>query len=102
MIEKKLVEKDVEVTTVEKRVIEVYTFDGSEYLSKEDLVDGLQRKGCSLLRDVMDSCRTRNGLAYGTHAVTVRRHTDCSDVKSNLDKLKKIVEYYEYSAQLQD
>jgi hypothetical protein len=102
MIEKKLVEKDVEVTVVEKRVIEVYTFDGSEYLSKEDLVNALQSKGCDLLKDVMDSCRTRNSLAWGTHAATVRRRTDCSDVRSNLDKLKKIVEYYEYSAQFQD
>ena len=101
MIEKKLVEKEVEVTTVEKRVIEVYTFEGSEYTSKQDLSNALQNKGCRLLRDVMDSCRTRNRLAYGTHAKTVQRYTDCSDVQVNLDKLKKIVEYYEYSAQLQ-
>jgi hypothetical protein len=102
MIEKKLVEKEVEVKTVEKRVVEVYTFNGTEYLSKEDLVDALQTKGCILLRDVMDSCRTRNHLAYSTHAHTVRRRTDNSDVKHNLDRLKKIVEYYEYSAQLID
>ena len=102
MIEKRLVEKDVEVTKVEKRVVEIYTFDGTEYLSKEDLADALQWKGCSLLKDVMDSCRTRNSLACGTHMRTVKRYTDCSDVKSNLDKLKKSVEYYEYSAQLID
>jgi len=102
MIEKKLVEKDVEVTMIEKRVVEIYTFDGREYLSKQDLVDALELKGCYLLKDVMDSCRERNGLAKSTHAATVRRYTDCSDVRNNLNKLKKIVEYYEYSDQFQD
>jgi len=102
MIEKKLVEKEVEVTTVETRVVEVYTFNGTEYLSKEDLADALQWKGLDLLKDVMDSCRIRNSLAHGTQIRTLKRRTDRSDVRSNLDTLKKIVEYYEYSAQLID
>ena len=79
MIEKKLVEKDVEVTVTEKRIVEIYTFEDEEY-TKTDLKDKLEREGISLLKDVMNSCRDRNGLAC----------------------LKKIVEYYEYCTQLED
>ena len=36
MFEKKLVEKDVEVTVTEKRLVAMYIYEGSEY-TKEDL-----------------------------------------------------------------
>ena len=36
MIEKKLVEKDVEVTVVEKRLVELFEYDGKEY-TRNDL-----------------------------------------------------------------
>tara|TARA_R110000744_G_scaffold264869_1_gene379077 strand:- start:1063 stop:1368 length:306 start_codon:yes stop_codon:yes gene_type:complete len=101
MIEKKLVEKDVEVTVTEKRIVEIYTFEDEEY-TKTDLKDKLEREGISLLKDVMNSCRDRNGLAWSTNLRTVRERTDRSDVKANLDSLKKIVEYYEYCTQLED
>jgi len=105
MIEKKLVEKDIEVvkttTTIETRLIEYYTFKEVDYL-KEDLVNHLGFESVSLLSQVMDSCRTRNNLPYGTRCVTVMRETKHSDVRHNLEKLKKIIEYYELSSQLDD
>ena len=36
MIEKKLVEKDIEVTVVEKRIVELFTYEGIEY-TRNDL-----------------------------------------------------------------
>ena len=46
MIEKKLVEKDVEVTTVEKRIVEVFTYEDREY-TKDDLLDHLMWQAMS-------------------------------------------------------
>jgi hypothetical protein len=39
MIEKKLVERDVEVTVVEKRIVEMYNYDNQEYTK-----DALRKK----------------------------------------------------------
>ena len=49
MIEKKLVEKDVEVTVVEKRLVEMYTYNDEEY-TKDALRDHLK----SSLREIGD------------------------------------------------
>ena len=41
MIEKKLVEKDVEVIVVEKRVVEMYSYNNGEY-TKDGLINQLK------------------------------------------------------------
>lgn len=54
MIEKKLVERDVEVTVVEKRIVEMYNYDNQEYtkdalhkkLTSEVLTIGDRFCGC--------------------------------------------------------
>jgi len=56
MIEKKLVEKEVEVTVVEKRLVEIYTYNDKEF-TKDSLRDHLE----SSLRDIGD--RTCEGWA---------------------------------------
>ena len=52
----KLVERDVEVKTVEKRTIEVYEYEGREYTSKKTLaasiINSLHLEGDKVLRDV--------------------------------------------------
>ena len=48
MIEKKLVEKDVEVTVTEKRLVEMFTYEGDEY-TKDDLLD-------HLMYEIMSDC----------------------------------------------
>ena len=47
MIEKKLVEKEVEVTVTEKRVVELFTYEGVEY-TKDDLAERLM---CEAMND---------------------------------------------------
>ena len=60
MIEKKLVEKDVEVTKVEKRVIEVYHYEGKDYHNKAELQRAIGMKMSAtfgkLLRYATDCC----------------------------------------------
>ncbi|MBT3509396.1 MAG: hypothetical protein HN472_07625 [Nitrospina sp.] len=41
--EKRLVEKEVEVTVTEKRVVELFTYEGDEY-TKDDLAEKLMRQ----------------------------------------------------------
>jgi hypothetical protein len=47
MIEKKLVEKDVEVTVVEKRLVEMYNYNNEEY-TKDGLVCKLKGEMLSI------------------------------------------------------
>ena len=60
MIEKKLVERDVEVHKVvtEKRTLQVYLYGDTEYLSKDDLQKRIEMELCVSLREFVDFLRT--------------------------------------------
>ena len=60
MIEKKLIEKEVEVKKVEKRVVEVYHYEGKDYYDNDELRRAIGNKMSetfnSFLRYATDSC----------------------------------------------
>tara|TARA_Y100000401_G_scaffold112287_1_gene111533 strand:- start:258 stop:569 length:312 start_codon:yes stop_codon:yes gene_type:complete len=103
MLEKKLVEKDVEVTVtkLEKRVFEVYTFEGEEYEANA-LIRKLKTKALRTFELILESCRKRNNLSPNTHFKTLLYRTDSSDIGENLEQLKSITYYYDLISELGD
>jgi uncharacterized membrane-anchored protein YjiN (DUF445 family) len=103
MLEKKLVEKDVEVTVtkLEKRIFDVYTFEGEEY-EADELICKLERKAVKAFKDILESCRDRKGLSCNTHFRTVKERVGSYDVKQSLDQLKSIAYYYDLISELGD
>ena len=109
MIEKKLVEKEVEVTTVEKRVIEVYHYDGKDYYNDDELQEAIVKKMAyifnSFLRHATDQCR----LVCDTKVDILKRNLEyCSgayrvfgsdELDEFIDKMKELKSIY---SQLQD
>ena len=97
-LKKKLVEKDVEVTVVEKRVITMYEYEGEEY-TQTDLLRRLQNQILSIGDSTLRNIRNKRGLAYSTSVSCLLGRTKSCDRVDMYDKLKKVVELYE---ELQD
>jgi hypothetical protein len=71
MIEKKLVEKEVEVTTVEKRIVEMFTYEDREY-TKDDLIDRLMHQAmldCDYMLN--EHSRANRCLTHWRHVETI-------------------------------
>ena len=91
---KKLVEKDVEVTVVEKRVITMYEYQGEEY-TKYDLLRRLRHQISSTGDRALSYIRECNGLAYSTSVSCLLKHTNWMNWIEMSNRLKEIVELYE-------
>ena len=92
MIEKKLVEKDVEVTIVEKRLVEMFTYEGREY-TKDDLLDRLTYQSMSdcdtILRDLSRSHRC---LTHWRHIERMMTRNVYKRLYKILDEKMKLIE----------
>ena len=92
MIEKKLVEKDVEVTVTEKRVVELFTYKGRKY-TRNDLKQKLLEEAMYACDDRIEEY-ARSGRCY-THWQCVKNimctHT-YSQLYKILDEKMKLIE----------
>ena len=92
MIEKKLVEKDVEVTVTEKRIVELFTYKGREY-TKDDLEQQLLREAMYACDDKIEE-HARSNRCF-THWRSVRNIMSTyvySQLYKILDEKMKLVE----------
>ncbi len=84
MIEKKLVEKDVEVTVTEKRLVEMFTYEGDEY-TKDDLLD-------HLMYEIMSDCDERlSDISRSYRCLTHWRHVQGMMTKNVYRQLYNII-----------
>lgn len=103
MIEKKLVEKEVEVTKVEKRVIEVYHYDGKDYYETNDLQEAIVKKMACIFNEFLnfsaDSCHLVNytkldilkrNLRWSGHAERVFGGDEIDELIDQLKELKSV------------
>ena len=104
MLEKKLIEKDVEVTKIEKRVVEVYHYDGKNYYDKDDLRIAIAQKmfntfsgflyhataSCNLVWNT--SIGTLEGNLRSAHYATKVFGSDKLD--ETIDQLKELKSIY--------
>ena len=70
MIEKKLVEKDVEVTVTEKRLVEIYRFEDKDYHNSDDLKQELLKRMSELYEKLLDNSTNKCGLVWNTNMAT--------------------------------
>ena len=91
---KKLVEKDVAVTVVEKRVITMYEYEGEEY-TKHDLLRRLERQITLIGDRALSHVRECNGLAYSTSVSCLLKHSNWKNWIDMSNRLKEVVELYE-------
>lgn len=73
MIEKKLVEKEVEVTNVEKRVIEVYHYEGKDYYDTDELQTVILKKMARVFNTFLGYATSRCELVYNTKVDSLKR-----------------------------
>ena len=103
MLEQKLVEKEVEVVKVEKRVIEVYHYDGKDYCNhikvKKAIASDMAQIFNEFLQFCSDSCRLvrntnlytlRSNLKYYSNALKVFGSDNLDELISKLQNLKSI------------
>ena len=109
MIEKKLVEKDVEVTVTEKRIVEVYHMDGKDYYDNDELRTAIAIKMASafnaFLYHATDSCYLVWDTKVDTLKRNLRHHGNASKVfgSNKLDKLiDELKELKSVYSQVQD
>ena len=93
MIEKKLVEKDVEVTVTEKRIVEMFTYGDCEY-TKEALKDEFNNQIYWAVRRVLDK-RARSQRVLGRwdnlkyHLVT---HNVVKEIGEEIYEILQLIE----------
>lgn len=63
MFSTKLVEKDVEVVVTQKRIVEVYEFDGETFYNKRSLREYLEKKIAALTSQLMFAITIRSELS---------------------------------------
>ncbi len=74
MIEKKLVEKEVEVTKVEKRVVEVYHYEGKDYYYTGQLQRAIAKKMATVFNTFLCYATSRCDLVYNTKVDILKRN----------------------------
>jgi len=91
---KKLVEKDVEVTVVEKRVVTMYEYEGKEY-TKDDLRRHLNDKILNTGDNKLREMKISKGIASGGAVHTLLRYTRACDWIDFYKSLEECIKLYE-------
>ena len=104
MLEKKLVEKEVEVTKVEKRVIEVYHYDGKDYYDNDELQEAIAKKMASVFNSFLYHATNRCHLVYDTkvdilkrnlkHGMYANRVFGSDELDKLIDEMKELKSIY--------
>jgi len=111
MIEKKLVEKEVEVTVVkkEKRLVEVYCFEGKDYHSLGRLKEVLARRMGDVYEKILDFSTGAVNLVWNTNMGTfqdrAKQHYHADKLYGSgklLEHFKKMEELMTIYSQLDD
>lgn len=102
MLEKKLVEKEVEVTVVkkEKRLVEVYSFEGKDYHSLWELKGVLARRMGDAYEKILDFSTDAVNLVWNTNVATFQ---DRAKQRYHADKLYgsgKLLEHFKKMEEL--
>ena len=95
MFEKKLVEKDVEVTKVEKRMVEVYSLNGKDYVNANTMKNELTRKMAELYEIILNySCNVCD-LVWSTNMETLKRRMKGGNERRTIFGGDKMFEYFD-------
>ena len=104
MIEKKLVEKEVEVTKLEKRVIEVYHYEGKDYYYTDQLRTAIAKKMARVFNTFLCYATSRCDLVYNTKVDILKRNLNSSwgacrvfgseDLDVLIDEMKELKSMY--------
>lgn len=109
MLEKKLIEKDVEVIVKEKRLVEVYCFEGKDYRSLGELKQELARRMSEVYEEMLDFSTNACNLVTNTNMYTflnnARQPYNANELYGNgklLEHLKKMEGLITIYSELQD
>jgi len=100
MFTKKLVEQDVEVTKVEKRIVEVYSLNDKDYVDAYDLKNELTRKMAHLYERILDYSSDKCGLVWHTNMRTLQKNIKESWNRSQIFGGDKMFEYFQEMIEL--
>tara|TARA_R100000951_G_scaffold20313_1_gene17087 strand:+ start:66 stop:395 length:330 start_codon:yes stop_codon:yes gene_type:complete len=104
MLEKKLIEKEVEVTKVEKRVIEVYHYEGKNYYDTGELRVAIAKRMARVFNGFLCHATSRCDLVYDTKVDTLKRNLTygtnacrvfgSDDIDKFIDEVKELKSIY--------
>lgn len=95
MLEKKLIEKDVEVTKIEKRVVEVYHYEGKNYYDTGELQEAIAKKMARVFNGFLCHATSRCHLVYDTKVNILKRNLTHGSYACRLfgsDELDKLID----------
>ena len=95
MIEKKLVEKDVEVTVTQKRLVEVYRFEDKDYHDPDELKQELLQRMSQIYENLLDFSTDKCELVWHTNMRTFQNRMKQPYYRERIFESDKIFNYFD-------